>query len=611
MKRTSEANTYAKCSLKELQAKCRERGLKVTGRVSELIDRLLSDDNTSGPTDATPVSVQQVQLSTGSAMETLLSKGLFSDLTFVAGRDRVSIPAHKAVLTAHSVVLLAMLTSECEEATTGVVVLPDFEPPVVKAFLRLCYCGSVPIESDLLLPLLKLCDLYQMHLQVDALARAIEPSLDTKTALKLFAVGCEFHADFLRETALQFIRGTAAAVFEAALANADGGLGDCSADQMELLLSDDNLVVDEDFLWKVVHQWAQSQPGPAAVALKPLLPHLRWSLMTTGCLKSVAESGLVPSDVLLPYAFGCDASAKHQPRTALATPANPLPASPLSLRCAHSAQHHVYLWQVPILKLGTTDHLTPPFEVGGTSFVMLLRPDGEWLQAFLKVVRPGPTTASVVFFGSSILKHGSLEKQDPRKTGRDGVFWTTRGADWGWKKYLNLSRCCMEVARLHGPGRDLLFLEIEVQVQGPFKLQTYPAVEKDNLKSTSVDLTVPVAALDCECAAEVDACGRRWMVRVSGTTHFGKLSLAAMDEHGRQAPSYEMECCVMHPTDDLLTTRSMRKTTLGLDNNLPCGESQWTWSSSAQGFQRQAFTYDHGGVVFRFTVRELQPPAAT
>lgn len=31
------------------------------------------------------------------------------------------------------------------------------------------------------------------------------------------------------------------------------------------------------------------------------------------------------------------------------------------------------------------------------------------------------------------------------------------------------------------------------------------------------DLTVPVAALDCECAAEVDACGRRWMVRVSGT----------------------------------------------------------------------------------------------
>lgn len=59
----------------------------------------------------------------------------------------------------------------------------------------------------------------------------------------------------------------------------------------------------------------------------------------------------------------------------------------------------------------------------------------------------------------------------PRKTGRDGVFWTTRGADWGWKKYLNLSRCCMEVARLHGPGRDLLFLEIEVQVQGPFKLQ--------------------------------------------------------------------------------------------------------------------------------------------
>lgn len=49
----------------------------------------------------------------------------------------------------------------------------------------------------------------------------------------------------------------------------------------------------------------------------------------------------------------------------------------------------------------------------------------------------------------------------------------------------------------------------------------------------------------------------------AGTTHFGKLSLAAMDEHGRQAPSYEMECCVMHPTDDLLTTRSMRKTTLG------------------------------------------------
>eukprot|EP00668_Euglena_longa_P001076 GGOE01001284.1.p1 GENE.GGOE01001284.1~~GGOE01001284.1.p1 ORF type:complete len:614 (-),score=117.08 GGOE01001284.1:241-2082(-) len=611
MKRTSEGNLYAGCSLKELQGKCRERGLKVAGRVHELIDRLLSDDNTSGPTDS--VKVQQVQLSTGSAMETLLTKALFSDMIFIAGRDHVRIPAHRAVLAAHSEVLLAMLMSECEEATTGIVELPDFEPPVVRAFLRLSYCGCVPIENDLLLPVMKLCDLYQMQSQVDALARAIEPSLDTKTALKLFALGCEYHADSMRDAALQYIQQKAAAVFEEALANVDSGLGDCTVEQMQLLLGDDHLVVDEDFLWKVALKWAQSQGGSMAAVLEPLIPHLRWSLMTSHCLQSVAESGLVPSSVLLPYAFSCAGSTKHQPRSALATPSCQLPPGPLSLRCAHNAQHHVYVWQVPILRLGNADFLTPPFEVGGAAFSMLLRPEAEWLQAFLKVVRPGPTSSSAVFFGTSILRYGTLEKLDARKTGRDGLFYTTRGADWGWKKYLNLNRCCMEMSRLHGPGRDLLMVEIEVQVQGPFKLLAHN-VERGTLKLASFDLTVPACALDCECATEIDACGRRWMVRVSGSFSIGRMSLAAVDENCRQAQMYEMECCLLHPMDDDVTMQTMRRMVLNVtnaENNLPSGEVQWQWSSSSsQGLQRSTFTHDHGGIVVRFTIRETDTPPA-
>ena len=65
-------------------------------------------------------------------------------MTLIVGPEKVSIPAHRTILTAHSEVFRAMLQpNSMREGETGVVELPNCSESTVKRLLQYFYINEV------------------------------------------------------------------------------------------------------------------------------------------------------------------------------------------------------------------------------------------------------------------------------------------------------------------------------------------------------------------------------------------------------------------------------------------------------------------------------------
>ena len=103
-------------------------------------------------------------------------------------------------------VLLSMLQSDCRENEDRTIELPEFEPPIVQAFLRLCYCGTASVMLDMLPALFTLCHLYQAHHLMDAVAAEMVMHLDHSNALPLYNLGHMYSSTTIKEKALRYIQ---------------------------------------------------------------------------------------------------------------------------------------------------------------------------------------------------------------------------------------------------------------------------------------------------------------------------------------------------------------------------------------------------------------------
>ena len=96
---------FSQLSYKALQAECRARGLRASGRAADLVSRLTDHDRA-------PAVIEEpwaVQVFASAAFQSLLQEGVGTDVTFLAGAREEVVRAHKSVLMAHSAVLQAML----------------------------------------------------------------------------------------------------------------------------------------------------------------------------------------------------------------------------------------------------------------------------------------------------------------------------------------------------------------------------------------------------------------------------------------------------------------------------------------------------------------------
>ena len=192
---------FSSLSYKELQAACRRRGLRCTGRAEALVTRLKDHDGAS----VVDAELRTVQMAPNAVFQRLLKECLYSDVKFVVGPGEVVLQAHKAVLAAHSCVLGAMLQGSFQEAEHSVIRLPEHEPCIVEAFLALGYGGEVKLALPKLLALAELCHLYQTPEMMTAVAQAVVKALDTSSALALFGFGGTYNP-VIQQKALGYIR---------------------------------------------------------------------------------------------------------------------------------------------------------------------------------------------------------------------------------------------------------------------------------------------------------------------------------------------------------------------------------------------------------------------
>jgi speckle-type POZ protein len=86
-----------------------------------------------------------------------------SDRVSVILKDSNTLTSHKLILCARSPVFKAMLTSGLSESTSNEIVISDFEPEVVHAFLKFLYSDKCSTLEQHSFALYQMADKYQVN----------------------------------------------------------------------------------------------------------------------------------------------------------------------------------------------------------------------------------------------------------------------------------------------------------------------------------------------------------------------------------------------------------------------------------------------------------------
>nr|XP_022291077.1 BTB/POZ domain-containing protein 17-like [Crassostrea virginica]XP_022291078.1 BTB/POZ domain-containing protein 17-like [Crassostrea virginica]XP_022291079.1 BTB/POZ domain-containing protein 17-like [Crassostrea virginica]XP_022291080.1 BTB/POZ domain-containing protein 17-like [Crassostrea virginica]XP_022291082.1 BTB/POZ domain-containing protein 17-like [Crassostrea virginica] len=214
-----------------------------------------------------------------------------SDIVLVVGLSRYS--AHKFVLTTASEVFQAMLSEDrWQEGSQSEVTLTEEEEclPVFRDFLRYLYCGSITLMTTTVLPVLVLADKYCIRPLCEScvqyMLQHIVESPDTNRALSWYQYAKISGYTQLQEETLRFILSNFHIV-----QNSPDWLMLNKSEVQEFLRSSDIVVESEYHLWKKLAEWFEHQ-DEVAVALKELLPLVRFSLMTPKQLYEIESSEL-------------------------------------------------------------------------------------------------------------------------------------------------------------------------------------------------------------------------------------------------------------------------------------------------------------------------------
>eukprot|EP00668_Euglena_longa_P033812 GGOE01043450.1.p1 GENE.GGOE01043450.1~~GGOE01043450.1.p1 ORF type:complete len:718 (+),score=184.31 GGOE01043450.1:228-2156(+) len=533
-------------------------------------------------------------------MAPLLFNPEMSNVRFLVGPDRVEIPAHRLVLAGQSEVLSRMLQSEFAENNESTIELPDVDVAVLKAFLELLYCGMLSAKAEVLLPLFALCHLYQAQQPMDAIAAALAAGIAIDSVFHIFHLGFLYNIHPLRDHAVAFLRSNSATVVRSILAGQQPAFQDCTVEELHELLGDDQLVADEEDIWKVLLAWAQARQAggsePLIDLMAPLLPDIRWSLMSTEALRRVQSSKVVPADVLLPFALGDPLATRYKPRAFAKT------VESFVLRSAPNLSHRLYHWRLTAqdLQAGRTIH-SPPVEVGGITLRAAANNTNERLNMNFTVVDPKPDSDAVAFFTCSALRSQAGAVYVDFSCGRHVVAW--RDAPnflCGQSNFLDLSRCWMDPHCLHGPAGDLLFA-LEFQVKRPFRMERARKVMRDGHQEEVFILTLPALALCKRLTHQFVACDQRWEMKLRPKQ--GATILDVKHLSSSKKSCYAFLAYLQHPSNPSLSDASRRHTMVRSEME---SHLRWVWSEQpVEGIPTMAdFTDEEGAVTIRFSINE-------
>ncbi|KAM8805868.1 BTBDJ protein, partial [Eudromia elegans] len=226
------------------------------------------------------------------ALRSLLDNPQFSDVTFVVGRERREVFAHRCVLACRCQAFQGLLSA----AAPGPLVLGHVQPEVFLAVIEFLYTNCVTLNSHIALEVLTAAVEYGLQELCKLCVEFLKETLGVEQVCEALQAAVTYGQVDLQQHCLAFIEGSTAAVLRTR------GFQELSDTVLARVLRSDRLAADELELVQAVRDWAHvssavlERPVPEVAALP--VRELRLPLLAPGELAALESHN--QRDLLIP-----------------------------------------------------------------------------------------------------------------------------------------------------------------------------------------------------------------------------------------------------------------------------------------------------------------------
>ncbi|XP_070601877.1 BTB/POZ domain-containing protein 19 isoform X2 [Erythrolamprus reginae] len=239
------------------------------------------------------------------ALKTLVNNPQFSDVTFLVGKEKQKVFAHRCLLSTRCQTLHAMLSQPHE--TQDPLILNHVQPEVFLAVLEYLYTNSVTLNSLTVLEVLTSSLEYGLNDLRKLCIGFIKDTLNVNQACEAFQAAVAYGLLDLQKYCLAFIE-----IYTQEVTKTRGFL-ELSEQAMQIILQSDYLVIDEVKLIHAVREWAHV--GSAVLdrtvndMAQTVVPQLRLALLSPKELTSLEEEN--KKDQMIPVESFAEAWKTH------------------------------------------------------------------------------------------------------------------------------------------------------------------------------------------------------------------------------------------------------------------------------------------------------------
>ncbi|NWX94833.1 BTBDJ protein, partial [Nothoprocta ornata] len=251
------------------------------------------------------------------ALRSLLNNPQFSDVTFVVGRERREVFAHRCVLACRCQAFRGMLSPAGGPAPRAPLVLGNVQPDVFLAVIEFLYTNCVTLDSRIALEVLTSSVEYGLQELCKLCVEFIKETLSVEQVCEALQAAVTYGQGDLQQHCLAFIEGCTAAVVRTR------GFQELSDTVLARVLRSDRLAVDELELVQAVREWAHvssavlERPVPEVAALP--VRELRLPLLAPSELATLESHN--QRDLLIPVSSIAAAWRCHALRRGSGVPA--------------------------------------------------------------------------------------------------------------------------------------------------------------------------------------------------------------------------------------------------------------------------------------------------
>nr|XP_029709629.1 BTB/POZ domain-containing protein 6-like [Aedes albopictus] len=137
--------------------------------------------------------------------ESLINNRFQSDVTFLVGKKRQPIYAHKLLLIISSEYFNVMFNGNFKESNSEEIAINDVEPDIFLEILRFIYCGKVHLTIENVLEIFVHAQMYMLNELRQQSIEYFEKSIAFDNVLKFFAQNRLYELSFINEKCLKLI----------------------------------------------------------------------------------------------------------------------------------------------------------------------------------------------------------------------------------------------------------------------------------------------------------------------------------------------------------------------------------------------------------------------